>query len=212
MYQELADMACERITNGIVTSLVGTSPIKAVLDPYNPTGSTIHVSFNTSKKARWETDPRLCHINWVVCDSGWEQEFCRVVESHPRVRAYVKNYNLGLEVPYRYGSESRRYLPDFIVLADDGRGEDDPLHLVVEIKGYRGEDAKDKKATMDTYWIPGVNNLGAYGRWAFAELTSVHTFHEDLSFVIESHAKTATAGQKTAGATDPSDTHAPSGD
>jgi type III restriction enzyme len=72
----------------------------------------------------------------------------------------VKNHNLGLEVPYRYGSEMRTYLPDFIVLVDDGHGEDDPLHLIVEIKGYRREDAKEKKATMDTYWVPGVNNLG----------------------------------------------------
>ena len=54
----------------------------------------------------------------------------------PRVRAYAKNHNLGLEVPYRYGSETRLYLPDFIGLVD-GHGEADPLHLVVEIKGYR---------------------------------------------------------------------------
>ena len=33
------------------------------------------------------------------------------------------------------------------------------LNLVVEIKGYRGEDAKEKKSTMDAYWIPAVNNL-----------------------------------------------------
>jgi len=194
MYQDLADMACERITNGIVASHVGTSPIKAVLDPYNPAGSTIHVSFNTSKRTRWETDPRLCHINWAVSDSSWEDEFCRVVESHPRVRAYVKNHNLGFEVPYRYGSESRRYVPDFIVLVDDGKGDDDPLHLVVEIKGYRGEDAKDKKATMDTYWVPGVNNLGSYGRWAFAELTSVYSMEEDLEVAIELHVRDATTG------------------
>ena len=199
MYQDLADMACERITNGIVASHVGTSPIKAVLDPYNPTGSTIHVSFNTSKKTRWETDPRLCHINWAVSDSSWEEEFCRVVESHRRVRAYVKNHNLGFEVPYRYGSESRTYVPDFIVLVDDGKGDDDLLHLVVEIKGYRGEDAKDKKATMDTYWVPGVNNLGSYGRWAFAELTSVYSMEEDLSFVIESHVSNTSAGSTTDG-------------
>ena len=81
-----------------------------------------------------------------------------MAESHPRVMAYVKNHNLGLEVPYRYGSETRRYLPDFIVLVDDGHGDDDLLHLIVEIKGYRREDAKEKKPTMETYWVPGVNN------------------------------------------------------
>jgi type III restriction enzyme len=185
MYQELADMACERITRGIVTQLVGESPIKAVLDPYTPTGSTIHVNFTTSKKTRWETDPRRCHVNWVVCDSDWEAEFCRVAESHPRVRAYVKNHNLGLEVAYRYGSEARKYLPDFIVLVNDGRGEDDLLHLIVEIKGYRREDAKEKKATMDTYWVPGVNHLEAYGRWAFAEFTEVYQIEADFEAKVE---------------------------
>ncbi|HEV7505754.1 MAG TPA: DEAD/DEAH box helicase family protein [Thermoanaerobaculia bacterium] len=120
LYEELADMACERITHGIVASLVGERPVKAMLDPYNPTGSTRHVHFTTSKETRWQTDPRRCHINWIVCDSDWEAELCRVAESHPRVRAYVKNYNLGLEVPYRYGSEARTYLPDFVLLLDYG--------------------------------------------------------------------------------------------
>lgn len=59
------------------------------------------------------------------------------------------------------------------MLVDDGRGEDDPLILIVEIKGYRREDAKEKKATMDVYWVPGVNNLSHCGRWAFAEFTDV---------------------------------------
>ncbi|MBN6742152.1 hypothetical protein JKG47_16780 [Acidithiobacillus sp. MC6.1] len=90
--------------------------------------------------------------------SDWEGEFCRVVEEHPRVCAYVKNHNLGFEVPYRYGFESR----------------------IVEIKGYRGEDAKDKKAIMDTYRVPDVNNLGSHGRWAFAEFTDVWLMQEDF--------------------------------
>ena len=82
----------------------------------------------------------------------------------------MKNEGLGFEVPYRFGTESRIYLPDFILLLDDGHGEHDPLHIVVEIKGYRREDAKDKASTMESYWIPGVNSLGTFGRWAFIEL------------------------------------------
>ena len=38
MYQTLADLACERITAGIVEDRRGTCPVKAVLDPYNPAG------------------------------------------------------------------------------------------------------------------------------------------------------------------------------
>jgi type III restriction enzyme len=186
MYQELADMACNRITAGITRKLEGQRPIKALLDPYNPAGSTAHVRFNTSRTDRWETSSKSCQVNWVVLDSDWEAEFCRVAESHTKVRAYVKNHNLGLEVPYRYGSEIRKYLPDFIVLVDDGHGPDDLLHLVVEIKGYRREDAKEKKATMETYWVPGVNNLKQYGRWAFAEFTEVYQIETDFKAKVES--------------------------
>ncbi len=185
MYQELADMACSKITAAITRQFLGERPIKALLDPYNPSGSTRHVRFNTSKLDRWETRSTHCHINWVVLDSDWEAEFCRVAEAHPKVRAYVKNHGLGFEVPYRYGSETRKYLPDFIVLVDDGHGADDLLRLVVEIKGYRREDAKEKKSTMDTYWVPGVNHLGTYGRWAFAEFTDVFQMQDDFAIKVE---------------------------
>lgn len=183
MYQELADMACERIMAGINRSLVGKSPVRAILDPYNPAGSSMNVNFKTSKTNRWETDPRKSHINWVILDSDWEAEFCRVAEAHPRVRSYVKNHNLGLEVPYLYGSDIRVYLPDFIVQIDDGN--EDLLNLIVEIKGFRGEDAKVKKSTAENYWIPGVNRLKRYGRWAFAEFTGVYEIEADFKAKIE---------------------------
>lgn len=188
MYQELADMACNKITAAITRQFLGERPIKALLDPYNPTGSTKNVRFNTSKTDRWETNgpPPKNHVNLVILDSDWEGEFCRVAESHPMVRAYVKNHGLGFEVPYRFGSEMRKYLPDFIVLVDDGHGDDDLLHLVVEIKGFRREDAIEKKSTMDTYWVPGVNHLGIYGRWAFAEFTEVYQIEADFKAKIES--------------------------
>jgi hypothetical protein len=184
MYQELADMACERIAAAIARAGMQADEsqrvIKALLDPYNPTGSTAHVNFRTSKESLYQTAANKCHVNWVVLDSDWEAEFCRVAENHPKVLAYVKNHSLGLEVPYRYGAENRKYIPDFIVLVDDGCGPGDPLHLIVEIKGYRQEDAKVKKTTMDSYWIPGVNNHGNYGRWAFAEFTDVWEMQDDF--------------------------------
>ncbi len=184
IYQEIAETACQRITQGIVARHEGKRPIIAVLDPYNPIGSTKQVHFTTSKTV-WKTDAGKCHINYAVCDSNWETEFCRIAEAHPKVFAYVKNQGLGLEVPYRHGLETRKYIPDFIVLVDDGHGEDNPLHLIVEIKGYRGEDAKEKKATMDTYWVPGVNNYRRYGRWAFAEFTEVYEIQSDFETKVK---------------------------
>ncbi len=180
MYQALADKACERIHAAITRRFIGERAVQPLMDPYNPTGSTAHVRFVTSKADRWETRADRCHINYVVLDSDWEAEFCRVAEDHPRVKAYVKNHNLGLEVPYRFGGEARTYIPDFIVLVDDGHGPDDLLHLIVEIKGYRGEDAKQKNETMDVYWVPAVNNAGTHGRWAFLEFTDMYLMQAEF--------------------------------
>ena len=146
--------------------------------PTTQSGSTRDVHFTTTKSSHWRTNPRKCHVNYAMLDSNWEGEFCRVAEAHPKVRAYVKNHNLGLEVPYRMGAVPRIYLPDFIVRVDDG--EEDPLNLVVEIKGYRGEDAIVKKTTMENYWVPGINRLAEYGRWDFTEITDVHSMENVL--------------------------------
>ena len=185
LYEQLADMACQRITTGITAAYLGDRPVVAMLDAYNSTGSTRFVNFNTSRDTRWQTAPDKCQVNWVIYDSDWEAELCRVVENHPQVRAYVKNHNLGFEVPYRYGCDVRKYFPDFIVDIDDGHGTDDLLHLVVEIKGFRREDAKEKAATMATYWVPGVNQLGTHGRWSFAELTEVYKIETDFAAKVE---------------------------
>jgi len=185
IYQELADMACNKITAAITRKFHGEKPIKVLLDPYNQKGSTDYVRFNTSKPKRWKTSPEKSHVNWAILDSDWEGEFCRIVEGYTKVKAYVKNQGLGLEVPYRLGSVSRKYIPDFIVLIDDGHGTEDLLHLVVEIKGYRREDAIEKKSTMDSYWIPGVNNLKSYGRWAFAEFKDINTMGSDFEAKIK---------------------------
>ncbi|WP_018291668.1 BPTD_3080 family restriction endonuclease [Verrucomicrobium sp. 3C] len=180
----IAAQAAERIYNGIAAAIGDEERIRAVLDPYNPKGSTRHVGFMTSKDL-YTTDPAKSHINYVVCDSDWEAEFARAAEAHPRVLSYVKNQGLGLEVPYKDGSTATFYLPDFIVNIDDGRGPDDPLHLIVEVKGYRRENVKLKSETMRQKWIRGVNNLGTYGRWAFEEFTDVFEMQKEFAALIE---------------------------
>ena len=201
LYPAIADLVVERIRAAIVDEMRGDGDggggdagrpaggrrIKAVVDPYTPTGSTRYVNFATASRNRWQTDAGKCHINWAVCDQSWEPEFCRVVEQHPRVVAYVKNRGLGLEAPYRMQSSSRIYLPDFIVRIDDGRGPADLLNLVAEVKGYRDEDAVAKAMTMRSYWVPGVNNLGAYGRWAFHEFTSVYEMAAEFEEVVRGY-------------------------
>ena len=205
LYRQIADMAAERIKAAITESLAGERPVLAVLDSYNPTGSSTAVNFNTSKP-RWTTATDKCHVNCVVYDSDWEAEFCRVAEKHPRVLAYVKNQGLGLEVPYLLAGEPHRYRPDFVLRIDDG--QEQPLNLVVEIKGYRGEDAIEKANTMRAYWVPGVNNLGSFGRWAFTEFTEVFEIEAEFGKLIQSsmgQAMTGILGHASVGEMSPYD-------
>jgi hypothetical protein len=80
----------------------------------SPTGSTRDVKFKTSKPSRWETDARRCYINWVVLDSDWEAEFCRVAQAHliveikgARMRFLMLSDNFTLFVSHRRHSHGR---------------------------------------------------------------------------------------------------------
>jgi hypothetical protein len=58
------------------------------------------------------------------------------------------------------------------------RGEGEQSELVFD-------EGLDKKATMETYWVPGINNSGQYGRWAFAEFRDVYLMEEDFKAKVE---------------------------
>jgi type III restriction enzyme len=191
LYKCLADKACQRIKDAIVRAeherakKLGIPTIKAILNPFHASGTSLSVNFPTTKETLWATEPHRCHVNYVVYDSNWESLFCQVLESHQKVVAYVKNHRLGFEVPYQIGNVAHLYYPDFIVRVDDGHGADDLLNLVVEIKGFRGEDAQIKADTMQTYWIPGVNYLKTFGRWAFLELREPFMMEYELNKFLD---------------------------
>ena len=38
---------------------------------------------------------------------------------------------------------------------------------------------------MENFWIPGVDYLGLYGRWAFAEFTEVFDMQEAFDELVD---------------------------
>ena len=182
-YRAQAERAAEHIMRAIERGTGDEINVMAVLDPYNPKGSTRFVGFQTTKDV-YATHPKKCHVDHVVLDGDWEAEMARVAEKHPRVIAYVKNQGLGFEVPYRDGTSSSSHLhPRFHrcgrrrrrrAAAPDRRDQ-----------GLPGEDVKLKSETMKTQWVPGVNNLGQFGRWAFEEFRDVYEISKEFDAVIE---------------------------
>lgn len=183
LYQDQLARAAAKINIALTAGSGGR--IVAVLDPYNSSGSTRNVNFTTSKPC-WKTgaQPPKSHISHVVLDSSWEESLAQVLEGHPRVIAYAKNQAMGFEIPYLDGGINRRYIPDFLVRLDAGGGE--PLNLVLEVKGLKDESDKAKAQTTRDMWVPGVNALGGFGRWHFAEFRDWTVMAEDFEALVTS--------------------------
>ncbi len=182
LYKDQLARAAEKINIACTRGSGGR--LLAVLDPYNPKGSTRFVNFITSKPV-WKTgaQPPKCEISHVVLDSDWEEQLALTLEGHPRVLAYAKNQALGFDIPYLDAGVMRRYIPDFIVRLDVGTEE--PLNLVLEVKGMRDESDKAKAQTARDLWAPGVNALGGFGRWAYAEFRDWATMDEDFAKLVD---------------------------
>jgi type III restriction enzyme len=169
---ESAHDAADRIYTAIVTPAAGAAALKPILRPYDTTGTTRFVDFDTTRPV-YATRADKCHISHVVADTdSWEQKMAEALESmrEPEVIRYVKNHNLGFYIPYTLNGEERNYIPDFIACIDDGHGLGDLLNLIVEVTGEKKKDKAAKVATARTLWVPAINSHGGFGRWAFIEV------------------------------------------
>jgi hypothetical protein len=107
-------------------------------------GSTLYVDFYSTKPIY---PVEKCHLNAMVADTGkWEQSAAFALDAHPGVARWVKNDHLGFVIPYRKRNIQARYIPDFVVVLDNG------LQLIVEVKGQYDDDA-DVKAKAAERWV-----------------------------------------------------------
>ncbi|HOZ48842.1 MAG TPA: DEAD/DEAH box helicase family protein [Candidatus Hydrogenedentes bacterium] len=167
---EFAHNAADRIYQSIVQADTGEKRLMPILKPYDTVGSTRYVDFDTTRPV-YQTHPDKCHVNYAVADTdSWEQKMAQALEQMDEVVCYVKNQNLGFEIPYTVDGDERSYVPDFIVRIGDGHGAEDLLNLIIEVSGAARRDKEAKVATAKTLWIPAVNNHGGFGRWDYIEI------------------------------------------
>ena len=167
---QFANDAADRIYRAIVAAESGDKTLKPILYPYDSTGSSRYVDFDTARPT-YKTDPNKCHISHVVADTeSWEQKMAQTLEEMKEVFAYAKNHNIGFSIPYTINGQEKNYFPDFLVCLDDGAEKDDLLNLIIEVTGEKKKDKEAKVATARLLWVPAVNNHGGFGRWAFLEI------------------------------------------
>lgn len=158
--------------------------ITAILNYYNPEGSTRHV-FGATTKPVWPT--QKSHVNAVVADThSWEQIAAKTLEEIPEVRCYVKNHFLAFQIPYMVGTEEHQYMPDFIAQVINSK--DEKVNLIIEISGFSDDRTGHKDAKRHyalDYWLPAANNLAQYGRWAFVEVSDIDNIKRTLIHKIQ---------------------------
>ena len=141
-----------------------------ILAPYDTLGSTRYVDFLTTKEVR---ETGKSHINYVVADTEeWEQGVAKKLEQMPEVLSYVKNQNLGFSIPYEHQGVGHHYLTDFIAVLE--MPNKSKLNLLIEVTGKKDDKKKMKVKTAHDLWVPAVNNLGKYGKWAILEVQDIH--------------------------------------
>ncbi len=174
------------VAKGIATGQPGEPAVRAILNFYNPSGSTRFVHGMTSKECY---ESRHSHVNVVVLDSGWEGQAAKVLDDlaeEGRVETWVKNHFLQFRIPYvADDGESHDYLPDFIVRTRDRDGT--PFHLIVEVTGAR-RDKYPKVWTASERWVPAVNALPAargFGRRDFLEIAGETKFADFRNILLQ---------------------------
>ncbi len=160
------------IYEGIKQALQVEAHITAILNYYNPEGSTRYVHGSTSRPVYATTKS---HINYVVADTdSWEQIATKTFEELDQVKFYVKNHFLDFKIPYIHFDVEHDFVPDFICRVVTPKGEE--VNLIVEISGWSNDETghkAEKSRYTTSLWLPAANALATYGRWDFIEISDI---------------------------------------
>ena len=161
----------DNIIEGIHQANADHEEITAVLNYYNPEGSTRYVYRPTNKDVY---PTQKSHINYVIAeDNSWQQIAAMKLDSMDCVVSWVKNTYLDFRIPYTVGDENKEYKPTFIVKVKKG---DSIINLIVECQDFDADNTGNKEAKrhyLKDYWIPAANNLKTYGQWDLLEVRDI---------------------------------------
>lgn len=92
-----------------------------------------------------------------------------MLDNHPLVTAWARNDRQRWQIPYMYQGQWQHYEPDFIarIIRFD---EQEPLNIVIEVKGRDWPSDEAKRKYTNQYWIPAVNDdkdLSQHGKWQY---------------------------------------------
>ncbi len=127
-----------------------------ILNPLKPTRSTSDMRVLPTIKSTVPT--KKSHLNYAICDSGWEEIVSKELDRNTKIVSWFKNYHSGLLISYMDKDGIHRYIPDFIIKLKNN------INLILEVKGQEKEKDVQKEKGLAN-WIKAVNDNGKYGIW-----------------------------------------------
>ncbi len=138
----------------------GEAPEMPDLDRDRPC-ATADISVFTTKPVR---EVVHSHVNLVVHDTvNWEQSAAYHLDTHPAVRAFVKNHGLNFTIPYLHNGQPQDYVPDFVARLNLP-GEE---YLIAELKGADWDGLTGVKQQAAERWCAAINATGEFGHWRY---------------------------------------------
>lgn len=199
---ELKQRAVSQIKQACLGSLAsGDAQVLGCFD-VPASRNTDSVDFETSLTERYppagtDTTTIRSELNVAACHSGLEKQTAALLDTHPDVRAWARNFRLDWSVPYEHDGVWHQYTPDFVVRLFGDRHSNNVVHLIVECKGMPDSLSELKHKYVRKWWIPAVRNSPQVppwmSNWAFVELRHHDTLSEDLNEAIN-NARPAQSG------------------
>ena len=174
----------DRVTDLVVNACVTEQDDKATNRPVwaNPQSSSIPmfddtsgVKFQTTLVNRYPESNEICRkseINVAACHSGSERSIARMLDRHPLVRSWIRNFRLGWRLPWWDPKQHqwREYEPDFLIELE----RDDLTFIVIEMKGIESEESKAKGEAAE-HWCESMtdqDNSVIPGIWRYLLVTN----------------------------------------
>ena len=179
---ELIEDVCSHIRDACE---FGTLPAHRYARLARPVGllDTSSVDFVTTLYDIHEArDSELSH---AACHSkNPELIVAGLLDRHPRVERWVRNFQLGWSIPYHMKGAWRRYEPDFVARLDDG------TNLIIECKGVVDDKAEATAQWTLDHWIPSVAGTDELPddlrRWSYKVIRYGDTVTQDVYQAIAS--------------------------
>ncbi len=125
-------------------------------------------------------------LNRAACHSSEEASIAKILDTHPSVEAWTRNFRLDFKIHWFDKSQNtwRDTEPDFVARVKTKKN-DKPVHLVIEFKGMKKKEAEEqaKRYYMENWWCPSVSahNDGEYGEWRSVWIENVKSAKRQIS-------------------------------